>query len=280
MKKIGFIDYYISEWHANNYPAWIENEANANGLSYKVAYAWAEKDISPVDGRSTDKWCEDFGVTRCQSIDELCEKSDVIVILAPSDPDKHLAYVKEAFKFGKPTYVDKTFAPDLATAKEIFSLGEKYGTPFFSSSALRYTSALSDLPKLKMITTTGGGSNFPEYSVHQAEMVIAALKQSPTAVKVEKQGKQYCVSVKLTENCAATMLYSPPLGFTLTAEDGEGNVIHRQANDAFFNALIKDMIRFFETKTVSFDVNETLEVMKLREAAIKGTENLNTWINV
>ena len=29
MKKIGFVDYYLSEWHANNYPAWIE-EACAN----------------------------------------------------------------------------------------------------------------------------------------------------------------------------------------------------------------------------------------------------------
>ena len=24
MGKIGFIDYYISEWHANNYPAWLK----------------------------------------------------------------------------------------------------------------------------------------------------------------------------------------------------------------------------------------------------------------
>ena len=27
MKTIGFVDYYISEWHANEYPAWIK-EAN------------------------------------------------------------------------------------------------------------------------------------------------------------------------------------------------------------------------------------------------------------
>ena len=24
MKTIGFVDYYISEWHANNYPVWIK----------------------------------------------------------------------------------------------------------------------------------------------------------------------------------------------------------------------------------------------------------------
>lgn len=23
MKKIGFVDYFLDEWHANNYPVWI-----------------------------------------------------------------------------------------------------------------------------------------------------------------------------------------------------------------------------------------------------------------
>ena len=76
MKKIGFVDYFISEWHANNYPAWIERICAEMGVDYKVAYAWAELDSSPVSGVSTDEWCEKFGTERCASIEELCEKSD------------------------------------------------------------------------------------------------------------------------------------------------------------------------------------------------------------
>ena len=38
MKKIGFIDYYISEWHANNYVGWIHEITD----EYRVSYAWAE----------------------------------------------------------------------------------------------------------------------------------------------------------------------------------------------------------------------------------------------
>ena len=49
MKKIGFIDYYLSEWHANNYPAWINEAADKLGLDCKVAYGWAEKSPSPLD---------------------------------------------------------------------------------------------------------------------------------------------------------------------------------------------------------------------------------------
>ncbi|MCF6175148.1 MAG: hypothetical protein L3J71_05240 [Victivallaceae bacterium] len=30
MKKIGFIDYHIDEWHANNYPKWIRESSRKN----------------------------------------------------------------------------------------------------------------------------------------------------------------------------------------------------------------------------------------------------------
>ena len=48
MKKIGFVDYYISEWHANNYPEWIKRASEKLGTDYLVSYAWAEENLSPV----------------------------------------------------------------------------------------------------------------------------------------------------------------------------------------------------------------------------------------
>ena len=39
--KIGFVDYYISEWHANNYPDWIAQMSEKCGIDARVAYAWA-----------------------------------------------------------------------------------------------------------------------------------------------------------------------------------------------------------------------------------------------
>ena len=68
MKTIGFVDYYISEWHANNYPAWIKQANEKLGLDYEVAYAWAEEDVSPVDGITTEGWCKKFGVTQCKTL--------------------------------------------------------------------------------------------------------------------------------------------------------------------------------------------------------------------
>ena len=50
MKKIGFIDYFLSEWHANSYPEMIKKNCEKSGRDYEVAYAWAEVDKSPYDG--------------------------------------------------------------------------------------------------------------------------------------------------------------------------------------------------------------------------------------
>ena len=41
MKKIGFIDYYLDEWHANNYPKFIKD---AVGDEFVIAYAYGEID--------------------------------------------------------------------------------------------------------------------------------------------------------------------------------------------------------------------------------------------
>jgi len=280
MKKIGFVDYYISEWHANNYPAWIKEACQKKGLDFEVKYVWAEEYVSPVDKRNTDEWCEAFGASRCESIAELCEKSDYIIILAPSNPEKHLGYASEVLKYGKRTYIDKTFAPDLKTAKEIFGLGEKYGTKFFSSSALRYSSALVGIENARCVTTFGGGSNFEEYAVHQAEMVISVLKETPVSVKVEKQGGQYFTSVKLTGGKEASMLFAPSLPFAIAFEDETGKGGYRAAGAGHFQNLMLDIVEFFDTGAISFDPAETLSVMKLREAAVNGTERIGEWIQI
>lgn len=280
MKKIGFVDYYISEWHANNYPSWIKEAAEKQGSEYKITYVWAEEYVSPVDGRNTDEWCEAYGAERCDTIEELCAKSDVIVILAPSNPETHIGYAEKVLKYGKRTYIDKTFAPDFKTAEEIFSIGKKYGTKFFSSSALRYSEALVGLKNPTRVTTYGGGSNFPEYVVHQAEMVIAALKAKPLAVKVEAQGEQLISFVKLEGGKEATMIYSPDLKFAISSENDKGERIYTPSGTKHFPNLIKAILNFFETGEISFDTSETLSVMKLREAALLGVKKLGEWISI
>ncbi len=271
MKKIGFIDYYISEWHANNYPAWIKERG---GDGFEVSYVWAEEYVSPVDGRNTDEWCEAFGAKRCDTIEELCEKSDYILILAPSNPEKHLGYAEVALRYGKNTYIDKTFAPDFATAKRIFDIAKENKTNFFSSSALRYASELDTIVGSKGVTVTGGGGSVDEYIIHQAEMLVRLTDSEPEAVRVEQQGEQYLCSVKMADGSQSSMLFADGAPFGVYTDK------YTPISSDFFGGLISDILRFYSDGEPSFDTEQTLKVMKVREGVIKGKSALGEWIKV
>lgn len=270
MKKIGFIDYFMSEWHSNNYPRMIRAACEKLGVEYEVAYAWSELDDSP-DGKTCDAWCAEHGAERCATLEEVCEKSDVILVLCPGVPEKHLPYARRVLPYKKPTYIDKTFAPNGAEAEEIVALAKKYGTPMFSTSALRYASELEDLKGATQVITTGGGRSAEEYIVHQAEMIVKLLGTEVLEVKAEKQGKQGVFRARFEGGRTATALYDPSFPFGATAEL-DGSSKSRTANSDFFGTLIEKILHFYETNEVDFATEETIAVMKLREAWLSAGE--------
>ena len=283
-KKIGFVDYYLDEWHANNYPTWMAEACEKLGLDYKVCYGWAEQEDSlAYPGNTSSAWCVKNGVEQCATIDELCEKSDVIVILAPSNPEKHLDYAEAVLKHGKPTYIDKTFAPDLATAKKIFAAAEKSGAKFFSTSALRYATELDSFENCRQIMVTGSGSNIEEYIIHEIEMVVKKLGLGAQKIKVERFGAQTYLHIAYGDDRSATMVFarSMPYMLYMASSDPKGErPVTVTVKSEFFQGLMADMLRFFEEGTVSFDGEETLEVMRIREGAILAGSKAGEWIDL
>ena len=280
MKKIGFVDYYISEWHANNYPEWIKRANEKLGTDYLVSYAWAEENLSPVYGETTDEWCGRMDVTRCDTIAELCEKSDVIIVLAPSNPEKHLQYAKEVLPFGKRTYIDKSFAPNLKTAEEIFKIAEQCGTPFFSTSAMRFADELNKLKGANNLIITAGGGNFPEYMIHPVEMTVKLLEDSVKKVKVEKLGEQRICHAETENGKRASIVYSPLEVTSINCETKEGDYTHIDISSEFFIKLIEEIIKFFDTGLLPFDIKQTLEVIRFRDALLNAENADENWLLV
>ena len=276
MKKIGFVDYYLSEWHANNYPAWIK-EANPE---WEVAYAWAEEDVSPRDGVTTAEWCAKFGAEACASLEELCEKSDAILILAPTDPDRHLKYAKTVLPYGKRTYIDKTFAPNLAEAEEIFAIAKQYNTPFFSTSALRYADELNAYGEPDVMMVTGGGASVSEYIIHLIEMVVKKMGKQAERIRATRFASGYNFTVAFADGREALMTFEGSLSFVAYMKKEGVKGTTTKIASPFFANLIADILRFYEEGTVSFDVTETLAVIRLRDAALRAAETLDTWIAV
>ena len=279
MKTIGFVDYYLSEWHANNYVGWLKDASEKLNEDFVVKYAWAELDKSLVDGVTTDEWCEKYGVQKCETLKELCEKCDYIIVLAPSNPETHLRYAQEVLTYGKNTFIDKTFAPDYQTAKEIFDIAKKHNTKFFSTSALRYATELDAMLDSRSVITTGGGSNIDEYIIHQAEMVVKVLNAKVQKVRVEKLSEtQYVSTVVFEGDKMATLAFAPCYPFNVCVETAQGTSMQRAITSEFFPILMLEILKFFVTGELPFDVNQTLEIMKLREGIVKGKLNAGNWM--
>ncbi len=280
MKKIGFIDYRLDEWHANNYPAWIAQANEALGTDYKVAYAWAEEP-APAGLLSTAQWCEKFGAEPCATLEEVCEKSDALMILAPSNPEKHLPYAARALRFGKLTYVDKTFAPDAATAARIFELGRQYGAKLFSTSALRYAEELSQFSRPHAAFVSGGGRALEEYSVHQLEMIVCLMGEgAKSVVCVGDRGQAFC-AIEYEGGRSAALLYGAGMSYALDVQaEAGGPSVHVPVTSKFFPALLRDILAFYESGRAPVAEEQTMACMKLREAALKAADHPGTRVEV
>ena len=280
MKKIGIIDYFIDEWHSNTYLGLFERASKALGVDYKVAYAYAE--VEQPGKMLTDDWCAKNNVTRCYSIEELCEKSDNILILAPANPETHLKYAQIALSYGKTTYIDKTFAPDLQTAKEIFAIAEKYGTKIFTSSALRYAEEIAGYTNVKNVMIKGGGRSLEEYIIHQIEMAVKMTGGAQAEqVHVFHSAKQSTTVVEYADKTVTLSYSNSGWGFSVDVETENANCEFKNIEKGTeFYRLVESIVKFFETNEEPFDKKETLAVLAIRDAIMKGVNGCGKTIPV
>ena len=163
MKKIGVIDYYLDQYHFENYPSWIKKLSDGE---MEIAYAWAK--VEHEGGKSNALCAKEQGVELLSSIEEVIEKSDFLIVMSPDNPEQHEELCKLPLQSGKLTYIDKTFATDRDAAIRIIDMAKKGNTPFFSTSALRYSVEYENIKRdgIEFIASRGPGK-FGNYGIHQ-----------------------------------------------------------------------------------------------------------------
>ena len=273
--KIGFIDYYLDEWHANNYPNWIKE---ASGGEMEVVCAFGLID-SPIGGRTNAKWCEDMGIRQAASIEEVIESSDVLIVLSPDNCEMHEQLCQLPLRSGKPTYIDKTFAPDLPTAQRIFAIADEYGTPCYSTSALRYATEYKDLGKVQAIASWGP-NGFETYSIHQLEPIMMLMQAEPKRVMALTGDKWYIMTIEFVDGRAATLTgyaAGSPFAMNVTGENG-AKVINVESD--FFGGFIANLVEFFRDSTKIVPHADTLRIMAVRGAGLKALETPGEWVDI
>jgi len=282
VKKIGFIDHYIDEWHANNYPNWIRE--SRFGKDYEVALAWEE--TTPEGRIPLAEWCAREGVGVADSLEQVVEECDCLVVLSPDNAERHEDLADLPLKSGKPVYIDKPIAPSLAAARRLFDKAKAHGTPMMSCSALRFGSqietALKDTlagQKVNYVATEGPGL-FHIYAIHQIEMLVMTLGVGAAEVLANGDAAVKQVLVKYADDRRASVTLAPSLDFRVFAAYGQDAGIVLSGMGDFFPRFIDAMLEFFETGVPKVDPRETLEIAALIEAGQTALSAPDTWLPV
>ena len=277
MKKVGFIDYYLDEWHAKRYPDLMKELSNGE---YQVCYAYGKID-SPIGGKTNKEWAEEYGVELLDSIEEVIEKSDVLVVLSPDNPEMHEELTDLPLKSGKCVYVDKTFAPDKATAERIFAKAKKYNTPCFSSSALRFATELGEIDKSKIVRISSEGPDyFEKYVIHQVEPIVTLMQSRAKRVMGLGSLTHPSLIIEFEDGRYVQLRHGLETDFRFTVADEKNNEIHYFIKSSYFRLFVQAVLEFFETGKVPVSPEETIDVIAICSAGKEALLNPFKWIEL
>ena len=279
MIKVGFIDYYLDEWHANTAPKHLEEHSNGE---VKVCYAYGEI-ANPVNGTTSEQWCEKMGVEYCSTIAEVIQKSDVLVILSPDNCERKEDLSREALASGKPCFVDKPFGTDLASAKRMFAIAEANNTPCYTCSSLRYAQEYYtvDRSAIKSLVAMTPQNSYDNYILHALEPAMMLMEEpAKRASAVMTEDAFYSVTIEMQSGrhiVISSLNYDSPYMMNVCIPTAN------QLIDCSYDFWIyhyKAMIEFFKTGVEPVSHKESLMIAAAREAGKKSLAANGEWVEV
>ena len=278
MKTVGFIDYYLDEYHANNYPQWLK-DASKGELEVRYAHG---KITSPITGMTSEEWCEKHGMELVRSIEELIERSDCLNVLSPDNPEMHPELCRLPLESGKRVYVDKTFANSKREAQELFDIAERNDTPCFSASALRFAEELEpvDRARLAGLVSEGPGP-LDNYAIHQIEPILALMGR---AVKRVKFTGTQSLPAGVLEFADGRLSHFSQHGwdcpFAMNLDKTEASTQRIEIVSDYFHRFMKEMARFFLGEDPPVSHEDTIAVIATREALLKASIQPDEWVKL
>ena len=282
--RIGLVGLDTS--HVTAFTALLNDPARPDHLAggrvvagYRGGSPDVESSASRVDG-FTRELREKWGVKIVDSIEELCREVDVVCLMSV-DGRTHLQQIRPIFAARKRVFIDKPFAGNLRDAQEIVRLARESGTPFFSSSSLRYVDEIQALrtnEKLAGIIGAMAWSPSPT-EPHHPDLFWYGIHGVETLYTLMGPG---CESVTRTFVDGADVVTgrwrNGRIGTFRGIRDGQrtygavafGNkaVLATSAQmKVDYRGLLVEIMKFFRSGTPPITPEETLEIMAFMEAA-------------
>jgi len=274
--KVGLIDYYLDEWHANNYADFFRKWAP--GL--EVCSAWAKIDSPLPGGLTTQKWSETYGVPVRDTMEEVIAEADVLIVLSPDNPEMHEELCQKPLASGKRTYIDKTFAETKASAERIFAMAEAGNTPCYTTSALFFAEEYQPCygQDIKVVDSCGPGK-FPIYVIHQLEPIVNMLRAKPErAISVGTESHPMVIVEFEGGKRAKLATFAGGGSFAMTVGHADGKAVHVDVATDFWHGFVVALEKFFRTGEIPVPRENTINVIWARELCFKALEKPFEWV--
>jgi hypothetical protein len=262
----------------------VDKNPAAAGMRVTAAYKWGSRDILS----STNRYpmflaqLKEYGVEMKDSIPELLKDVDC-VLLETNDGRPHYAQALEVFKSGKPCFIDKPAAHDLADVWRLVEAGRKLNAKWFCSSSLRFADNIADARAGKLGKLRGASTRSPcgiepthsryyWYAIHGTEPLFAILGTGCKEVRCiagasedvlvgtwndGRLGVQYALDRKVMDGAG--------YGGAILSEKGATPV----GDNPGYAPLVEAIVKFFRTGVAPVTLDETLEIYAFMSAAEK-----------
>lgn len=223
-----------------------------------------------------------FGVAMRTTPESVAEEADAI-LLTSVDGRVHLEQFERIAPFGKPVFIDKPFAVDAESAREMFSLARKHQVGLMSCSSLRYSDVLRDVLSEEATGAVIGADFFGPmllqatqpglfwYGIHTVEMLYRTLGTGCCEVRAVRSESHELVTGRWRDGrigiIRGNRLGNKQFGGIVHRDQGSRYVNLAESRRPNYAGLLEAVLRVFQGEQSPIPEEETVEVIRFIEAA-------------
>lgn len=282
--RIGIIGLDTS--HAEQFTMRLNDAANPNhipGGRVVAAFPSGSPDLEDSKSRIegyTATVRDKYGVKIVGSIQELCSGVDAVMVLS-LDGRKHPEQAQEVIAMKKPFFLDKPVAASLKDAVQIYSLADTVGVPMFSASAVRWYPgapqvAAAEKTPAKSVLSYGPAPMLPGhpdlffYGIHPTEALFTVMGGGCQSVVRAGSADVSIVTGFWDGDRTGTLhaMHFWPMGsasYKLVRFASDQAIEQKTQGD--YTPMLREIIKFFQTKQPPVTAAQTLEIYAFMEAA-------------
>lgn len=277
--KLGIIG--VDTSHVISFTEYINSPQNNTGCKIVAAYPGGSPDIpSSVDRIEgfTTTLRDKFNVEMVESIEELCQKVDGILLIS-LDGRCHLKQIIPVIKAKKPVFVNKPAGGNLEDIITMFQLAKENNVPCWSSSSLRFSSGIAIMLKNENVGQILGCDAFgpcylephhPDlywYGIHGVEILYTIMGTGcQTVTRIYTEDTDIAVGI-WSDGRVGTFRGirkgAKPYGALVYGDKG----VIRSGDDVGGEPMAKEIITFFKTGKAPVAAEETIEIYAFMTAA-------------